>query len=96
MNTKTSQTPEHRPINLEQALAILACALALALRFLNLGAAPLSDAEARWALQSLTLANSSHAAGPLIYLEVRIFWRVSGQRWRVGHWCWYRCSSGAS
>jgi uncharacterized protein (TIGR03663 family) len=66
MNTKTSQTPEHRPINLEQALAILACALALALRFLNLGAAPLSDAEARWALQSLTLANSSHAAGPLI------------------------------
>ena len=66
MNTQTSQTPERLPINLEQALAILACALALALRFLNLGSAPLSDAEARWALQSLALANSSHPTGQII------------------------------
>jgi uncharacterized protein (TIGR03663 family) len=61
-----SQTPERRPINLEQALAVLAFALALAVRFLNLGAAALADAEARWALQSLALANSSHPTGPLI------------------------------
>jgi len=66
MNTQTLQTPERRLISLAQAMAILACALALAVRFLNLGAAPLSDAEARWALQSLALANSSHSSGQLI------------------------------
>jgi uncharacterized protein (TIGR03663 family) len=66
MNTQISQTPERFPINLEQALAVLACALALALRFLNLGTAPLSDAEARWALQSLTLADSTHPTSQLI------------------------------
>ena len=66
MNTQISQTSERRPINLEQALAVLALALALALRFLNLGAAALSDAEARWALQSLALANPSQSTSQLI------------------------------
>jgi uncharacterized protein (TIGR03663 family) len=66
MNTQTSQNLEHRPINTELALAVLACTLALALRFLNLGSAPLSDAEARWALQSLALANPSQPTGQLI------------------------------
>jgi uncharacterized protein (TIGR03663 family) len=66
MNTQTSQTPERHPINLEQALAVLALALALVLRLLNLGAAPLSDAEAHWALQSLALANPSQQTSQLI------------------------------
>jgi uncharacterized protein (TIGR03663 family) len=66
MNTHMTQTPQRQPINLEQALAVLALALALALRFLNLGLPPLSDSEARWALQSLALANSSYPTGQLI------------------------------
>ncbi len=69
MNTQMSLTPQRSPINLEQALAILALALALALRFLNLGAAPLSDTEARWALQSLALANPSQLTGQIIIGE---------------------------
>jgi hypothetical protein len=66
MNTQMSQTPIRRPINIEQTLAVLALGLALALRFLNLGAAALSDAEASWALQSLALANPSHLTAQLI------------------------------
>jgi hypothetical protein len=66
MNTQISPIAERRPINLEQALALLAFVLALALRFLNLGAFPLSDSEAGWALQSLSLANPSLPSGQLI------------------------------
>lgn len=66
MNTQLSPIPVRRPINLEQALAVLACALALAVRFLNLGAAPLSDAEARWAVQSLALTKASLPTSQLI------------------------------
>jgi hypothetical protein len=66
MNTQTSQIPERRLISLAQAMAILTCALALVVRFLNLGVAPLSDAEAHWALQSLALVNSSQSGGQLI------------------------------
>ena len=66
MNTQTPTTAERRPINLEQVLALLAFALALAVRFLNLGAFPLSDSEAGWALQSLALASSSTSASQLI------------------------------
>jgi len=69
MNIQTLSLPEHRSISLEQALAFLACALALVVRFLNLGAVPLSDAEARWALQSLSLANASVPAGQIIIGE---------------------------
>ncbi len=45
-------------INYEQVFFFLASLLALAVRFLNLGAAPLSDAEASWALQALDLARA--------------------------------------
>jgi hypothetical protein len=41
----------------EQILYMLVFLLALAIRFLNLGEAPISDFEAKWALQSLGLAN---------------------------------------
>ncbi len=47
---------ELRRITTEHLLYTLAFALALAVRFLNLGAAPLSDLEAGWALQALQLA----------------------------------------
>ena len=47
-------------IRVEHALYVLAFALALTVRFLNLGAVPLSDVEANWALQALhaSLGNS--------------------------------------
>lgn len=47
-------------ITLEQVLWILVIALALGIRMLNLGAEPLSDQEAAWALQALSIfpANS--------------------------------------
>ena len=56
-------------IKLEQVLFACAVALGLILRFMNLGAAPLSDAEASWALQALDVArggglNSQVAIGP--------------------------------
>lgn len=47
---------ELRRITTEHLLYTLAFGLALAVRFLNLGAAPLSDLEASWALQALQLA----------------------------------------
>jgi len=50
---------------LEHALYALALALALAVRFVNLGALPLSDLEAGWALQALHVAQGVHPAlGP--------------------------------
>jgi len=50
-----------RKINFEHALYLVAFLLALAIRFVNLGAMALPDAEANWALQALQLAHS----GPL-------------------------------
>lgn len=47
---------EERIERLEPALYLGAFALALALRWLNLGAAPLGDAEASWAMQALQIA----------------------------------------
>jgi hypothetical protein len=50
---------------LEHLLYALALALALTLRFLHLGALPLSDFEADWALQALQVARGAHPAiGP--------------------------------
>jgi hypothetical protein len=49
-------------LSLEHLLYLLALALALFLRLLNLGAAPLSDFEATWALQALQAANPQGAA----------------------------------
>jgi hypothetical protein len=47
-----------RQLTLEHLLFAAALALALGLRLLSLGAAPLSDAEAGWALQALSVARS--------------------------------------
>src|SRR3990170_2270473 len=52
-------------INTEQGLFLLAVALALALRLLRLGAAPLSDYEAEWALRALQVSRGEQAVlGP--------------------------------
>ena len=49
-----------RHLTLEHALYALAFILALTLRFLHLGALPLSDLEADWALQALQVARGAH------------------------------------
>jgi len=48
-----------RRISFEQALFSLAFILALVVRFINLGAQPLTDLEAKWALQALEIARGS-------------------------------------
>lgn len=45
-----------RPIKYESVLYVIAFILALALRFTQLGALPLSDSEAEWALQAFDVA----------------------------------------
>ena len=55
----------NRRLTLEHILYALAFALALTLRFLHLGALPLSDFEADWAFQALQVARGVHPAiGP--------------------------------
>ncbi|MFH1905818.1 MAG: hypothetical protein ABIL11_00275, partial [Chloroflexota bacterium] len=55
----------NRRLTLEHILYALAFSLALTLRFLHLGALPLSDFEADWALQALQVARGAHPAiGP--------------------------------
>ena len=54
-----SMTTPSRRITLEQALFFLAFLLALVLRFVNLGAQPLTDLEAKWALQASEIARGS-------------------------------------
>lgn len=52
-------------ITIEQSLYLLAFALALGVRLLRLGVAPLSDFEANWALQAFQVAHGERAAlGP--------------------------------
>lgn len=54
-----------RRITNENLLFVLAFFLGVGVRFLNLGAAPLSDFEAQWALQALSLSQGEAAAlGP--------------------------------
>ena len=53
-----------RRLNLEHIFFLLALLLAVCLRLYRLGATPLSDAEARWALQALEVAGSSSTNGP--------------------------------
>ncbi|MBI4731419.1 MAG: hypothetical protein HY781_04705 [Chloroflexi bacterium] len=54
-----------KTFTLEHTLYALALAIALGLRFLHLGALPLSDFEADWALQSLGIVNGlKPALGP--------------------------------
>jgi len=52
-----------RRINSEIILYTLAIVLALSLRFYNLGASPLSDEEAKWAMQALQVAHSALTGG---------------------------------
>lgn len=49
----------NRPIKYESVLYVIAFILAVALRFVQLGALPLSDTEAEWALQALHVAQGS-------------------------------------
>ncbi|MBU2610080.1 MAG: hypothetical protein KJ606_03915 [Chloroflexi bacterium] len=56
----------NRRLTLEHALYALAFSLALTLRFLHLGALPLSDFEADWAFQALQLARGAHPATPAL------------------------------
>jgi hypothetical protein len=50
---------------LEHAIYLVALVIAIGLRFLNLGALPLSDYEATWALQALHITQGLHPAlGP--------------------------------
>lgn len=51
---------QFRPIKRESVLYGIAFILAIALRFINLGALPLSDTEASWALQALHVAQGTH------------------------------------
>ncbi len=55
-----------RHLTLEHALYALAFALAMTLRFLHLGALPLSDFEADWAFQALQVARGAHPATPAL------------------------------
>ncbi len=66
-------------LSLENSLYLLAFLLALGLRLYNLGGAPLSDAEARWALQALDVARGQAplAMGPqpgYVLLSGLLFW----------------------
>ena len=61
-------------VTLEQILWIVILALAVAVRFVNLGVEPLSDVEAGWALQALSLfPGASHiesiTPGPFMRIE---------------------------
>jgi hypothetical protein len=51
-----------RPLRHQTALYIAAFLLALAIRLIRLGTWPLSDTEAQWALQALSVAQGSHPA----------------------------------
>ena len=50
---------QHRYIKRESILYVIAFILAVALRFIQLGALPLSDTEAEWALQALRVAQGT-------------------------------------
>lgn len=63
MSSAVTVPPKPQPLANAPLLYGLAFALALALRLINLGTAPLSEQEATWALQALALAR--HGAGAL-------------------------------
>ena len=48
-----------RPLKHESILYVIAFLLAAGLRFVQLGTLPLSDAEAKWALQALNVAQGA-------------------------------------
>ncbi|MBW8009751.1 MAG: hypothetical protein FVQ83_00730 [Chloroflexi bacterium] len=51
-----------RQLNFEQVLYLVAFALALGIRFINLGASPLSEFEAGWAMQAFNLSQGEATA----------------------------------
>jgi hypothetical protein len=71
-------TPMKRSITLETALFVLAFLLAIFLRLYRLGAAPLGDVEAGWALQALDITRGGQPAlGPqpaYVVLTSLLFW----------------------
>jgi hypothetical protein len=75
---------------LEHALYALALALAIGLRFLHLGALPLSDYEAGWALQALRITQGLHPAlGPnpaYVHLTAILFFIFSGTTFLARFW----------
>jgi hypothetical protein len=65
----------------QTALYIIAVILALAVRLINLGAVPLTDLEARWALQALGVVQGAHPAlgsQPAYILLTSIFFFLYG------------------
>jgi len=56
---------KHRRLTLEDSLYLLAFLVGFGLRFLRLGAAPLDDFEAGWALQALQLASGGERGLPV-------------------------------
>jgi hypothetical protein len=56
---------KHRSLDFEKALFGIALLLALSVRMLNLGATPLTDREAGWALQALQVARPGQFEGTL-------------------------------
>jgi hypothetical protein len=83
-----------RRLNYETFLYILAFIIALGLRFYNLGAVPLSDSEASWALQALQVANPGHGnlqlvLGPqpaYVFLTSILFSLFSGSNFFARFW----------
>jgi hypothetical protein len=55
-----------RNLSFEQALVLLAFLFAVGLRFFSLGASPLSDTEASWALQALKIARGLNPGETLV------------------------------
>ena len=67
-----------RGLTLEHLLYASALGLALWVRLLNLGAAPLSDAEAGWAMQALHLAQRASASGGASGYAAPGYWALTG------------------
>lgn len=70
-----------KPFRRETALYLLAFAIALAVRLLRLGTLPLTDLEAKWALQALGVAQGAHPAlgsQPVYVLLASIFFFIYG------------------
>lgn len=80
----------NRPITLEHALYTLALAIAVGLRFLHLGAQPLSDFEADWALQALRVTQGLHPViGPnpaYVHLSASLFYLFNASNFLARFW----------
>ena len=75
---------------LEHAFYFLAVVLAVGLRFLHLGALPLSDFEANWALQAMRVTQGMHPViGPnpaYVHLTAILFYIFSGTNFLARFW----------